>query len=331
MKKTRRATEQIIRILREADTGLRTEGICRRRSISSQSFYRWKSKYGGMDLKEAQRLRDLEKENTELKKLLADQLLKTKALEIALGKTSEPGAPARDCGEGPVRAVAFRESRLPMAGDQPLDAPLPSEAQARGEALAGAGDRPPSGGASDAWLPREQEAGPARPQGGGAAGSASPPSQAAAGALRGASAEGASPQPRPGLGPRLGLRPAGRQAAGLRPDRRMRSPAPLHPCRPGDQGLRRAGPAAGGHPRAWGSRMHPLGQRARAHRQGHPGLACRERDRGSMHRSGPPLAERIRRKLQQPLPRGTPRPRADPHAQRIARDLRGLEGLLQQS
>ncbi len=52
MEKTRRATEQIIRILREADTGLRTEGICRRRNISSQSFYRWKSKYGGMDLKE---------------------------------------------------------------------------------------------------------------------------------------------------------------------------------------------------------------------------------------------------------------------------------------
>ncbi len=95
MKKTRRATEQIIRILREADTGLRTEGICRRRSISSQSFYRWKSKYGGMDLKEAQRLRDLEKENTGLKKLLADQLLKTKALEIALEKTSEPGAGLR--------------------------------------------------------------------------------------------------------------------------------------------------------------------------------------------------------------------------------------------
>ncbi len=187
------------------------------------------------------------------------------------------------------------------------------------------------GQAEVAWLPREQEAGPARPQGRGAASSASPPSQAAAGALRGPSAEGASPQPRLGLGPRLGLRPAGRQAAGLRPDRRMRSPAPLHPCRPGDQGLRRAGPAAGGDPRAWGSRMHPLGQRARAHRQGHPGLACRERDQGSMHRSGPPLAERIRRKLQRPLPRGTPRPGADLHAQRIARDLRGLEGLLQQS
>jgi putative transposase len=86
MKKTRRTTEQIIRILREADTGLRVEDICRKHNISSQSFYRWRSKYGGMDIKEAQRLRDLERENTELKKLLADQMLKSKALEIALEK-----------------------------------------------------------------------------------------------------------------------------------------------------------------------------------------------------------------------------------------------------
>lgn len=86
MKKTRRTTEQIIRILREADTGLSAEELCRKHGISSQTFYRWRDKYGGMDLKEAQRLRDLEKENAELKKLLADQLLKTKALEIALEK-----------------------------------------------------------------------------------------------------------------------------------------------------------------------------------------------------------------------------------------------------
>ena len=83
MKKTRRTTEQIIRILREADTGLRVEDICRKHNISSQSFYRWRSKYG---VKEAQRLRDLERENTELKKLLADQMPKSKALEIALEK-----------------------------------------------------------------------------------------------------------------------------------------------------------------------------------------------------------------------------------------------------
>ncbi len=86
MKKTRRTTEQIIRILRDADSGLSAEDVCRQHGISSQTFYRWRAKYGGMDLKEAQRLRELEKENTELKKLLADQMLKTKALEIALEK-----------------------------------------------------------------------------------------------------------------------------------------------------------------------------------------------------------------------------------------------------
>lgn len=87
MKKTRHTTERIIRILREAEASeCSNEEICRQHNISPQTYYRWKSKYGGMDLKEAQRLRQLERENSELKKLLADQLLKTKALEIALEK-----------------------------------------------------------------------------------------------------------------------------------------------------------------------------------------------------------------------------------------------------
>lgn len=86
MKKTRRTVEQIIRILREADSGLKTEDICRKHNISAQSYYRWRSKHGGMEIKEAQRLRDLEKENAELKKLLAEQMLKSKALEIAMEK-----------------------------------------------------------------------------------------------------------------------------------------------------------------------------------------------------------------------------------------------------
>jgi putative transposase len=89
MKKTHHTTEQIIRILRAAETGGQShEEICRQHNISAQTFYRWKSKYGGMGLSEAQRLRGLERENTELKKLLADQLLKTKALEIALEKNA---------------------------------------------------------------------------------------------------------------------------------------------------------------------------------------------------------------------------------------------------
>jgi putative transposase len=87
MKKSKHTTEQIIRILREADaTGRSNEEICRQHNISPQTFYRWKSKYGGMELREVQRLRQLERENTELKQMLAEQLLKTKALEMALEK-----------------------------------------------------------------------------------------------------------------------------------------------------------------------------------------------------------------------------------------------------
>jgi putative transposase len=89
MKKKHHTTEQIIRILREAESsGQSHEAICREHNISSQTFYRWKSKYGGMGLPEVQRLRELERENTGLKELLADQMLKNKALEIALEKNA---------------------------------------------------------------------------------------------------------------------------------------------------------------------------------------------------------------------------------------------------
>jgi putative transposase len=85
MKKTRKTTEQIIRILRDSE-GLSVDEACRKHQISAPTYHRWKAKYGGMGIKDAQRLRDLEKENGELKKLLADQMLKSKALEIALEK-----------------------------------------------------------------------------------------------------------------------------------------------------------------------------------------------------------------------------------------------------
>ena len=86
MKQSRHSTEKIIRILREADAGATTEEVCRNHNISSQTFYRWRKKYGGMQLSDARKLKELEKENTELKKLLADELLRRKALEIALEK-----------------------------------------------------------------------------------------------------------------------------------------------------------------------------------------------------------------------------------------------------
>ncbi len=82
MKKTRRTTEQIIRILREAEAnGMKSEAVCRLHNISAQTYYRRKKKYGGMGLKEARRLRALEKENTELKKMVAEQALDIRMLK----------------------------------------------------------------------------------------------------------------------------------------------------------------------------------------------------------------------------------------------------------
>ena len=75
MKQKRHTTEEIIRILREADQGKSTEAICREHNITTTSYYRWKKKYGGMELQDARRYRELEKENTELKKMLKIRVL----------------------------------------------------------------------------------------------------------------------------------------------------------------------------------------------------------------------------------------------------------------
>ncbi len=75
MRKGRFSEEQIIAILREHESGMATAEVCRRHGISSATFYAWKSKYGGLEVSEAKRLKSLEDENRKLKKLLAEQLL----------------------------------------------------------------------------------------------------------------------------------------------------------------------------------------------------------------------------------------------------------------
>ncbi len=69
--------EQIIGILKEAEAGGKTTELCRRHGISEQAFYRWKAKYGGLEVNEARRLRQLEHENGRLKRLVADLTLGT--------------------------------------------------------------------------------------------------------------------------------------------------------------------------------------------------------------------------------------------------------------
>ena len=75
MKRSRFSEEQIIAVLKEQEAGMATADVCRRHGISSATFYKWKSKYGGLEVSDARRLRQLEQENERLKKLLADSML----------------------------------------------------------------------------------------------------------------------------------------------------------------------------------------------------------------------------------------------------------------
>ena len=81
MKGKRFKEEQIIRILHEAETGLSIADVCRKHNCSEQSFYRWKAKFGGTEVSEAKRLKELERENNELKKMVAEQALDIRMLK----------------------------------------------------------------------------------------------------------------------------------------------------------------------------------------------------------------------------------------------------------
>jgi putative transposase len=75
MRRSRFNEEQIIAILREHEAGMKTADLCRKHAISSATFFKWKSKYGGLDVSEARRLKMLTDENAKLKRLLADAML----------------------------------------------------------------------------------------------------------------------------------------------------------------------------------------------------------------------------------------------------------------
>lgn len=86
MKRSRYTEEQIIGILKEQEAGMAVAELCRKHGMSDATFYNWKSKYGGLEVSEAKRLRALEAENAKLKRLLADAMLDNAALKDLLGK-----------------------------------------------------------------------------------------------------------------------------------------------------------------------------------------------------------------------------------------------------
>jgi putative transposase len=84
--KKRYSEEQIIGFLKEAESGVSVKELCRRHGFSDASFYAWRSKFGGMDVSDAKRLKALEAENAKLKKLLAESMLENEVTKEALRK-----------------------------------------------------------------------------------------------------------------------------------------------------------------------------------------------------------------------------------------------------
>ena len=191
MKGKRHATEEKIRILREADSGKSIIEVCQDRNISEVTFHRWKREFGMMDLNEAKRLKELERENSELKKMLADSLLKNRVLEAINAKNGEPGAQATDGRLRRRRRPVFRASGLPLSWALPWDVSL-SSATTNAAAVAIGGAHPRVVGSPSAlWLPSDRGTAPPRrlerePQAGAAGAARRRPTGAAASETPGA-------------------------------------------------------------------------------------------------------------------------------------------------
>ena len=97
MRKSRFSEEQIIKILKEKEAGAKLADLCRRHGISEQTFHRWKAKFGGMEVNDARRLKQLEDENRRLKHLVADLTLDNQALKAIAAKNGDAhgAAPSR--------------------------------------------------------------------------------------------------------------------------------------------------------------------------------------------------------------------------------------------
>jgi putative transposase len=124
MKGKRHTTEQKIRILREADGGKSIVEVSKEHNISEVTFHRWKRQFGQLDVNEARRMKELERENAELKKMLADSLLKNRVLEAVNAKNGKPGTQASDGRLRGGRRAVLRADGVPVPATGTLEFPL---------------------------------------------------------------------------------------------------------------------------------------------------------------------------------------------------------------
>ena len=128
MRRSRFSEEQIIGILKEHQARRGVAELCRKYGISDATFYKWRSKYGGLEVSEAKRLRSLELENAKLKRLLADVMLDVSTLKEMLGKTSNAQYPERSGGLGDEGKGALAAAGVLSGGDGSAGLPVSVDA-----------------------------------------------------------------------------------------------------------------------------------------------------------------------------------------------------------
>lgn len=148
MKKSRFTEVQIVGVLQEHEKGAKVADLCRRHGITETTFYRWKKKYGGLQVSEAKRLRSLKKENRQLKRLVADQALNLQVVNDLLGKSGDARATADGCHECSGDRRDLGALRLPLHGLCALEPAL-----CLASAVAGGAPRAPQGPRQPATAP----------------------------------------------------------------------------------------------------------------------------------------------------------------------------------